>query len=200
MAYVGKTGGITLLSWQDVATASTVISSPQDVSTKLGAVVFGKIARRSGTAFTSGWPAVRVEASAVSSGDGAWYPIFTYVTNVGTAIANTTLSATVATGAQSFTVASSSNITAGDLVYLGDTSSANWELVRVRSVSGNVVTPEQATLKDHNSGASVTDQAEMIAAVLDLVSVLRVRVVVDAASSGQTCAVEFMMSTGDSIG
>jgi hypothetical protein len=199
MADVSKTAGVDVLTWQDVATGNVVISSPIDVDGKLSATFFGNVARRSGTAFTSGWPNVRVEASAKNSGDDAWFPLFQYQTSVGTAISNTTLSATVVTGSQSFTVATSANIQAGDLLYLGDTSASNWEIVRVKALSGNIIVPEQAVQKDHASGASVTDQAEKIACILDLLSVTRLRAVLDNAGGGQTAAVELFVVTGDSI-
>ena len=76
----------------------------------------------------------------------------------------------------------------------------NWELVRVKGVSGTTVTFEEACTLAHAGGSAVTDQAEMIFVQLDLSAVVRLRAVVDNASGGQTVAVQVLCTTADSIG
>jgi hypothetical protein len=194
-----KTAGTVLLAWQDVATATVVLSPTQDVSAKWAAAFAIKLARRSGSAFAAGWPNVRVEASSKSSGNSDWVPLFSVQIAVGASLASTTLNGAVSAGATSCVVTAATNITAGDTLYLGDTSSANWELVRVKSVSGTTVTFEEACTFAHANGAAVTDQAESYFPACDLAPYARVRAVADNAGGGQTVAVEVVMSTLDSF-
>lgn len=197
---ITKTQGTSLLAWQDIATANVVVGSAQDVSTKLAATVFIKVARRSGSAFTTGWPNIRIEASAKSSGTAEWYPLATFQPAVGASIANTTLNGAVSANASTFTVTAATNIAAGDLLFLGDSSTTNYELVRVKSVSGTTITPEENVTNAHANSAIVTDQAEMYVASIDLTAVGRIRAVADNANSGQSISVQVLMVTGDSIG
>jgi hypothetical protein len=200
MATITKTVNNVLAAWADTATANVTVGSPLDVATKLAALVLIRMGRRSGSAFTAGWPNVRIEASAKSSGDDTWAPLFVFQPPVGASIANTTLNGAISAGATSCTVTSATNIADGDILYLGDSSSANWELVRVKDVSGTTVTFEEACTFAHENGAAVTDQGEIVAAQLDLSAVTRLRAVVDNANGGQTVAVQVLAVTADSIG
>lgn len=197
MATMSKTAGTTLLAWADLAPGNVTIGSPVNVDTKYGATIFFRLGRRSGTAFTANWPNLRVEASAKASGNDAWVPMATFTPGVGSSIASTTLNGAVSAGATSFVVASSTNIAVGDILFLkGDTDAGN-ELIRVKSIVTTTVTPEEAVTYAHASGNAVTDQAEMFAAPLDLTAITRLRVVFDNLNSGQLCAAEVLMVTGD---
>lgn len=201
MANLSKTPDVTVLAWQQVANAATLIGSVSGLpTTALGLNLIVHLARQSGTAFTAGWPNVRVEVSSKSSGDDAWAPVAIYQSAVGASIANATLSGAVSAGATSVVVAAATNIAAGDILFLGDSSSSNWELVRVRSVSGTTITLEEACTYSHASGAAVYDQSEIYAIQIDLLSVTRCRVVVDNAGSGQTIAVRVTGTYTGSIG
>lgn len=201
MATPSKTSGQTLSAWASVASAAVSVGSPVDVSTKLGATVFARLGRGTGTAFTAGWPNIRIEASPKSSGDNSWVPLVIFQPGVGVAtLVNTTLNGAVSAGASSFTVTSASNIAVGDVLFLGDTSSSNYEIVRVKGVSGTTITPEENIVNAHANAAQVTDQAEMYQANLDLSSVVRIRAVIDNAGSGQAIYAEVTISYLDSIG
>lgn len=200
MAILTKTAGLPLLPWADVATGSVNVGTALDVSARLAAGVFVRLARRSGSAFSTGWPNVRIEASAQAGSSDGWTPLFVFQPPAGASIANTTLSGAVSAGATSCNVSSATNLAAGDLVYLGDAASANWELVRVRSVGGSTIQFEEPCAFAHASGSAVTDQAEAIYVQLDLSTVVRLRAVVDNASGGQTVAVQVLCTTADAIG
>lgn len=201
MANITKTVGTEILAWQDIATANVIVGTAQDVSTKLSATVFIKMGRNSSSAFTSGWPNFRVEASAKASGNDWWVPLATFQPAVGASIAATTANGAISAGATSCTVTSATNIAAGDVLFLGHTTTvANYELVRVKSVSGTTVTFEEACTSAHDNGCVISDQAEMWAASLDLTGISRIRVVADNANSGRTIYVSANMVTGDSIG
>jgi hypothetical protein len=196
-----KTVQTALLAWQDVATANVQVGTALDVSNYWEATVFARLGRRSGTAFTAGWPNIRIEVSEATSGNDGWYPTAAvFQPPVGASIANTTLNGAVSAGATSFVVTAATNIAVGDILYLGDSSSANWELVRVKTVSGTTITPEEAVTFAHANGSAVTDQAEIFTpAVLGLSSIKRIRAVADNASGGQTCAVKVSITTFDNI-
>lgn len=199
-ATITKTQGTSLLAWQDVATANVVVGSASDVSTKFAATIFVFLGRESGSAFTSGWPNVRIEGSAKSSGTDAWVPLVTFQMAIGSSIANTTANGAISAAASTFVVSSASNIAAGDLLFLKDSSTANYEIVRVKSVSGTTITPEENVTNAHASGQQITDQAETYVAQIDLTAVGRIRAVCDNAGSGQSIAVQVLMVTGDSVG
>lgn len=193
-----KTVQTDLLAWQDVASGAQAISSAFDCSGKYAASCGIFIGRQTGTAFTAGSPNVRIEARVASSDQ--WVPIYTYQPQVGSSIANTTQSSSVSAGATSFAVASATNIAAGDLLYLKDTTASNYELVRVKSIVSTTITPEEAVLKNHNSGGQVTDQAECVFPAFDVTPYTAVRAVVDNVGSGQGIAARVTLTTWDSVG
>jgi len=201
MANLTKTPGVSVLAWQQVANQASVIASISGLpTTALGIQLMIHFARQSGSAFTAGWPNFRVEVSSKSSGDDAWAPVATYQPQAGTAIANTTLSSSVTAGATSFGVASATNIAAGSILFLGDSSSSNWELVRVKSISGTTVTPEDPCSYNHASGAAVYGQCDIYPCTVDLLAVTRCRVLVDNGNSGQTIAARVLGVYSESIG
>lgn len=201
MATPSKTGDATFLAWQDIASAGQAIATALDVSTKLGAFLLLQLGRGTGAAFTAGWPNFRVEGSPNASGTYGWVPLATFQPAVGASIANTTLNGAVLAGATSFVVAAATNIAVGDVLFLGHTTDATkYELVRVKAVSGTTITPEEAVTYAHDTGALVTDQAEVYACEIDLSGIKRLRVVADNAGSGQAIKAAVTYSTWDSIG
>lgn len=198
MATPSKTAQTDLLAWQDVSTANTPVGSSLDVSGKFEIGIRIAVGRRSGTAFTSPWPEVRIEGSPKASGTHYFATIFPFVPNIGASIANTTLNGAVSAGASSFVVSSATNIAAGDILFLGDSSTSNYEIVRVKSVSGTTITPEENIVNAHANGAIVTDQAETFIGAFDVSAYSRVRAVC-ANHSGQSISVEVNVMTLDSV-
>lgn len=194
LSTITKTVGTSLVAWQDIASAAQVISSAQDVSTAFAAAFNIQLGRGTGTAFTAGWPNVRIEASGKSSGNDSWIPVAPFQMAVGASIANTTFNGAIIAGATSMVVTSASNIAVGDILFLGDASAANYELARVAGVSGTTITFEEAVTNGHSNGALVTDQAEVYFPVVDLSAFTRVRAVVDNAGSGQAIRAQILMN------
>ena len=198
------TGGRILVSWTqgNLASAAQILGTALDVSTIFEGTFCSKIARRTGTAWTAGWPTVRIEGSPLTSGNYEWYPICTsHTPAVGTSIAGTTLSGSISAGATTATLTSGTNMEIGDIVFLGHTSDpTKYELVRVKLVAGAVITFEEACTYAHDNGAVVTDQASMYVDTIDLRSIMRVRGVVDNANSGQAIAAQILLCTEDSVG
>jgi hypothetical protein len=198
MANLTKTQGTSLLSLQSVASNTVVISSAVDVSTKLAGTVYIHFGRRATTALTTGM-IFRIEESSKSSGDGHWYPVATFQTAV-TAAESEAVSGTVNSGTNVITVASTSNLTAGDVIFIDNGTIANSEWGRIKSISSNTSVTIEDNLVNAQTGSTIYDQAEMFVAKLDFTSTGRIRLVADGSGTGQATAVEAHLVTGDSIG
>lgn len=196
---VTKTVQTALVAWQDLATANQIISSAFSVTTILAGSIGIRIGRRSGTAFSAGWPNVRLEVSFQDSGDRRWTPIRVFTPFVGGTIVNTTLNGAVSAGATTFVVTSATNLAVGDILFLSDTTPSNYELVRVKTVSGTTITPEDPVVNAHVTASIVTDQAEMYAESLDLSTYRAIRAVVDNIGSAQSISVEVQLTTLDTL-
>lgn len=195
-----KTGNVAAFPWADVTSATVSLGTPQSCDSKFELAVRIAVGRRSGSAFTAGWPNIRIDGSLKSSGDDCWAPLYTYQPQIGASIANTTLSAGPSAGATTFSVTSATNIAVGDLLFLGDTTSAGYEVVRVKAVSGTTITPEDPLTFAHANGALVTDQAEIVTQALSIAGYQRYRVVADNSNSGRDISVQVIAGTLDSVG
>jgi hypothetical protein len=199
MASPSKTPATSLLSLQSVAASSVLLSSAVSVATKYAISVFCHFGRRSATAAGAGVN-FRLEGSSKSSGDGHWYPIATYTTDFVAAEAEA-VSGTEAAGSTVIEVASTTNLTAGDIIYFDNGTIANSEWARVKSVvAATSVTLEDA-ITNAQTGATLYDRAEIFGFInVPLDAVTRIRLVVDGASFTQAFAVESHYTTLDSIG
>ncbi len=198
MASITKTQGTSLLSLQSLASNTVAISSAVDASTKLAATVFIHFGRRAATALTEGVE-FRIEASAKSSGDGFWFPLASFKTAIAAAESEA-VSGTVSSGTNVITVASTTNLVAGDAVFIDNGTIANSEWGRVKSIVASTSITIEDDLVNAQTGATIYDQAEFYLAQLDLTAVGRIRLVADGRNTGQAVAIEAHMVTGDSIG
>jgi hypothetical protein len=189
------------LASADTTTTNVRVGDPINVAGKRAIYFLVKMGRRSGTAFTSGYPQIRFEASQEASGDRNWVSLHAYQMAVGASVANTTLSAAISSvPATSFTVAAATNIAVGDILFVkGDADSGN-EFVRVRSVSGSTINLDTGTpiTVTKSSGNAVTDQAECPPVfAFSCEAFRRFRAVIDNSNGGQTVAAEVAYSTYD---
>lgn len=199
MATLSKTDGISLLSLQSVASNSVVIGSATDVSTKFAATIGIHIGRRATSALTNPM-IIRIEGSTESSGDGYWFPLTSPLSSDTAACESEAVSGTVNSGTNVITVASTTNLTAGDLVYIDNGTIANSEWGRVKSIVSNTSITIEDNLRNAQTGSTIYDTANIFNAVqVDLTAVKRIRVVADGSGTGQAVAVEVRMVTGDSI-
>jgi hypothetical protein len=197
MGSVSKTDGTSVLALQSVAASSVLISSALDVSTKFAASLFIHFGRRIATAAGAGVN-LRVEASSKASGNGHWYPLAILTTDFQACEAEA-VTGTVNAGATVITCASTTNLTAGDLIYIDNGTIANSEWARIKSISVNVSVTIEDALTFAQTGATMYDRAEMYAVQLDLTAVKRIRLVADGALYTQAFAIESTMVTGDSF-
>lgn len=197
-----KTQGTTLLAHTQQASATITVGSAVDVSTKFSARYFVKMGRTVAAALTNE-VLFRLEASAKSSGNDEWYPIYIWASQFGKTACNApTLSGATTAGNTTSVLSSGTGITGGDILYFRETGTpANSEWARVKSISSATPTFEDAQTRNHTSGIAVTDYGEMFSGDIDLSGVARLRLVVDSASnaSGQTVDVLAWLVTLDSV-
>lgn len=198
MATPTKTIQTAPIALQSVASGAVVLSSAIDVSSKFAGQVFIHFGRRATTALTLP-TTFRVEASATASGDGHWYPIAVVSTEVAAAESEA-VSGTVSSGTKVITVASTTNLAAGDSIYIDNGTIANSEWARIKSIVSNTSVTIEDNLVNAQTGATIYDQAQIIPILVDLSTVSRIRIVVDNSVAGQAVAVEVELTTLDSIG
>jgi hypothetical protein len=183
---------------QSLASNSVVVSNVLDVSTIFAAQVFIHFGRRAAAALTIGVN-FRLEGSAKATLDGHWYPL-AIVTSDAAAAESEAVSGTVIAGTNVITVASTTNLAAGDLVYIDNSTIGNSEWGRIKSIVTNTSITIEDNLLNAQTGATIYDQAQIMSMLVDLAAVKRIRMVVDGSGTGQAVAVEVEIITLDSIG
>lgn len=201
---LSKTAAQTLLAHTQLATATQAVGSAVNVSSQIGpATAYVKLGRTVATAL-SAHVAFRIEASAKTSGNDEWIPLYEWTSAQATTTCNasTVNDASFNAGDTSFTITSATGITGGDWMYLRETGTpANSEWVRIGSVSGTTITLEEACTRSHTNGITTTDMAEGWAIPLDLAGVVRVRLVANSnnvTATGQTVDIIGYLVTADS--
>lgn len=198
-----KTAAGVLLAHTQQLSAIVTVGSAVDVSTKAYGQIFVKVGRTAATALSNNL-LFRLEASSKSSGNDEWVPILTFQTVRGTVTATATTVNDAAFNANdtSVTVTTSTGFAAGDLVYFRETvTPANSEWARLIGASGNLLTFEEPITRGHTNGIAVTTLAEVFSFSVNLLGVMRVRLVLDSntTSTAQTLDVIAWITTFDSI-
>lgn len=196
MATFSKTNA-TLFTLASTAASSVAISSAVDVSTKLGGLVYVRFGRRSATAAGAGVN-IRLEASHASSGDNTWYP-FAIFTTAYAACESEAVSGTVSAGTNVITVASTTNLAAGDVIYIDNGTIANSEWGRIKSIVTNTSVTIEDNLVNAQTGATIYDSAEIYSPVAIPEGAYRIRAVLDGALFTQAFACEIRYTTIDGI-
>jgi hypothetical protein len=197
MGAFSKTAATSVLSLQSVASATVLISSDIDVSTKIAVTICIHFGRRATTALTVGCK-FRIEASPKTSGTGHWYPVAEFQSLVA-ASESEAVTGTVNASQNVVTMSSTTNLVAGDVLYIDNSTIANSEWHRIKSVSGGVSVTLEDNLVNAQTGSTVYDQGEMFLARIDVAAIKRMRLVVDNTGTGQAIAVEADMVTADSF-
>lgn len=197
MGAFSKTTATSVLALQSLASNSVVISNDIDVSTKIAVMFALHFGRRSATALTVG-AKFRFEASTKASGSGHWYPVAEFQSLIATAESEA-VSGTVNASQNVVTVASTTNLVAGSIIFIDNSTIANSEWHRIKSVSTNTSITLEDNLVNAQTGSTIYAQAEMFVARIDVAAIKRMRLVVDGSGTGQAVAVECDMVTGDSF-
>jgi hypothetical protein len=197
-----KTAAGVLLALTQVATAVVTIGSAVDVATKFGAKVFVKMGRTVATALGNE-VRFRLEASAKDSGNDEWVPVYEWSSASGkTTAVSTTLNGATTAGNTTSVLTSGTGFNAGSACYFRETGTpADSEWSRVKSLSSNTITLEEAQTRNHTNSIVVTTLAEMFALDIDVSAFTRIRLVVDTATaaSGQTVDVLAWITTLDAV-
>lgn len=198
MATYSKTQGTVLAAPQTLASGSVFITSAQDVSGKIAASIFIHFGRTATTALTVG-AQFRIEASSRSSGDGHWHPLFIFTTDIATSETEA-VTGTVNSGQAVITCASTTNLTAGDIIFIQNGTIGNSEWGRIKSVSTNTSVTIEDNLANAQTSSTMFDQGQIFrVADINCRALGRLRVVVDNTGTGQTIAFEIEMITTDSF-
>jgi len=197
MATFTKTVQTALLATQSVAASTVVISSAFDVSGKIGGIIQARLGRRSATAAGAGVN-IRLESSSATSGDNTWFP-FAILTSAFAACEAEAVSGTVNSGTNIITVASTSNLTIGDIIFIDNATIGNSEWGRIKSVSTNTSVTIEDNLVNAQTGSTLYDAAEIYAPIAIPEGAVRIRAVADGASFTQAFAINVNLITIDSI-
>lgn len=185
-----------------IASAAVQVGSAVDVSGKAAVKAYVKMGRTVATALGNEVK-FRLEGSAKTSGDDEWVPLYEWTSATGkTAATSTTLNGATTAGNTTALLTSGTGFAAGSMCYFRETGTpANSEWSRVKSLSTNTITLEEAQTRNHSNSIAVTTLAEMWALDIDIAAVVRIRLVVDTASaaSGQTVDVIGWLTTLDSL-
>jgi hypothetical protein len=197
MATFTKTVQTPLLAIQSVAASSVVISSAFDMSNKLGGIVSVRFGRRNASAAGLGVN-IRIEASHATSGDNSWYPLAIFTSNA-TACEAEAVSGTVNAGTNVITVASTANLTAGDIIFIDNSTIANSEWARIKSIVSNTSITIEDNLVNAQTGSTIYDAAEIYFPVSIPEGVMRIRAVDDGSLFTQPHAINVSLMTIDGI-
>lgn len=187
MATFSKSVG-TLFALASTAASSVALSSALDVSTAMGGLVYVRFGRRSATAAGAGVN-IRLEASHATSGDNSWYPFAQYVT-ASAACEAEALTGTVAAAQAVLTLASTTNLTAGDLIFIDNGTIANSEWGRIKSIVANTSVTIEDNLVNAQTGATIYDAAEIYTPAEIPAGAMRIRLVADGSLFTQAFALE----------
>lgn len=197
MATYGKTASGTLLALQSVAASSVVVGSAVDVSTKMGGLAYVRFGRRSATAAGAG-ANIRLEASFATSGDNTWFPFAVFTTAFAACEAEA-VSGTVSSGTNVITVASTTNLTAGDIIFIDNGTIANSEWGRIKSIVANTSVTIEDNLVNAQTSSTLYDAAEIYGPVAIPEGAVRIRAVDDGSLFTQAHAIEVRYTTLDGI-
>lgn len=198
MATFTKSVAAPLLTLQSVAASSVAISSAFDLSTKMGGMVQVRFGRRAATAAGAG-ANIRIEVSRATSGDNTWFPLAVF-TSAFAAVEGEAISVSSASGQKVVSVASTTNLVAGDIIFIDNTTIGNSEWGRIKSISANAsVTLEDDLVNTQGTSSTLYDAAEIYSPVSIPEAVMRIRAVADGALFTQAFAVEVSLMTIDGI-
>ena len=197
MATYTKSVQTALFATQSVAASTVAISSAFDFSGKLGGLIHVRFGRRSATAAGAGVN-IRLESSSATSGDNTWYP-FAILATAFAACEGEAVSGTVNSGTNVITVASTTNLTIGDLIFIDNGTIANSEWGRIKSISTNTSVTIEDNLVNAQTGSTIYDSAEIYAPIVIPEGAVRIRAVADGASYTQAFAINITLITIDGI-
>lgn len=159
-----------------------------DVSAYEEVVVGIRLGRLTASGFTAGVE-FRIEVSPDLEGN-RWLDIATYVSALGSSVADQAVNGTCAADQNVIAMASTTGFVVNDIVYSDNGTVANSEFGRIKAVSANVSVTLEHNLENAQTGATVYDQAEFYTCFVDARGINRLLVTVDGSGAGQNFAAE----------
>jgi hypothetical protein len=192
---VSKLQDEVVLAIQQIAAAAVVISSDIDVEDYLEVAGVIRIGRDVTTALTAGVIA-RLQFSPKSTGNDCWADAITFQT-AAAAAESEAVSGTVNSGQNVITVASTTNLSLQDLIFIKNSTIANSEFKRIIAVVTNTSIAVINNLLNAQTGSTVYDQAEVFPFFLPCIGFARMRLVIDNSQNAtQTVCVDANISKG----
>jgi hypothetical protein len=186
----------TLLTMQSVASGVAVVSAVKDVTTYTRMEVAVRFGRAAAAALTVG-VGFNVEYSTHASDDRGWAPYFAQnVLSEIVAAEAEAVSGTVSAAATTIGLASTTNLSVGELISIVNATAGNSEIRRILTLTANTQVTVDAVV-NAQTGSTVYDQAQIIPLRLNLDGIARIRFLVDAVGVGQTTVVEAVYSALD---
>lgn len=192
-----KTIQTDLLAIQSVAASSVVNSSVFDFSGKIEGAVLVRFGRRAATSAGAG-VRIRIEVSNNATTDNSWFPLAILTTSFSACEAEA-VSGTVGSGTNVITVASTTNLTAGDVVFIDNSTIGNSEWGRIKSISANTSVTIEDNLVNAQTGSTLYDAAEIFPPIIIPGFPRRIRAVVDGSKFTQAFAIQISLITIDSF-
>lgn len=175
------------ISTQSLASNTVFKSSEIDVSTKFGVGVWIYLGRTVTTALTAALK-YRIEGSFKSSGDNAWASLYEWSSNTA-ACQEEAVSGTCNAGQNVINVASTTGFTVGDRIFIKNSTFANSEWGRIKSIVTNTSVTLEDNLVNAQTGSTIYDDAQWEFVPVDVQTLARLRVVADGSNTGQAVAI-----------
>lgn len=191
-----KTQGISVMSLQTVSASSGVRSSVISFARDLKAKFFIHFGREAATAAGAGVN-IRIESSSESSGDNNWFPEAIFTTQFA-AVSDEAVSGTEAAGQTVIGVASTTGLTAQDLVFFFNGTIGNSEWGRIKSISTNTSITLEDALTNAQTGSTIYDGAELFICEINVEAGVRYSAYIDGSLYTQAFAIEVRATTFDS--
>ncbi|MEP7197245.1 MAG: hypothetical protein ABI851_12055 [Saprospiraceae bacterium] len=197
MATFTKTIQTALASLQNIAASTVVVGSAFDFGTKLGGIIGVRFGRRSATASSAGCN-IRLECSFHASLDNSWYP-FAVLTTSFALVESEAVTGTVASGQKVITVASTTNLIAGGIIFISNGTAGNSEWARIVSVVTNTSVTIEDNLVNAQTSSTIYAGAEIFNGINVPDGCKRIRAVIDGSLFTQAYSIEVDLITIDSI-
>jgi len=192
-----KTAQTDLLNVQ-VAASTDSAGSAFNCSTSIGGIIGVRFAGRAATASTAS-AKIRLEFSKSTTLDNSWFPFSEIASNFPTREVEA-VTGTVAAGATTITVASTTNLVVGGIIYIDNGSAATSEWARIKSLVANTSITVEDPLVNAATGGTIYNGAEIYAGIELPSGALRVRAFADGSLYTQAYAVNVSLTTIDGIG
>lgn len=182
---INKGDNVSIIALQAVTPAPRVVISSDLSTTNLKSVVILiHLGRVKTNAFTAGVN-YRIEQSAVPSGDGFWFPITQFMSELGTNVGSQAVNGAALAGQKVIPIAATANFSVGDIVYIKNTTIANSEFGRITTVTLNTSIEIEDNLIFVQTTSTVTSKSQMFYGLIDTSASKRLRVVCDGSGAGQ---------------